>query len=412
MIPQGKIITLVLLVLLSGFFSGVEIALFSLSNLRVKHLVEKKVHGAKMVERLKAKPQRLLITILVGNNVVNIGASALATSIVYEISRSHAVSITTGVMTLIILIFGEITPKTLAARYNQQIALLVARPLHLMQTIFYPIVFLFEGLANLFTRLTKQEKKPLVTEEEIKTFVSVAEKAGEIKDIEKEMVHQVLRLNEVEAKDVMTPRNKIVAVSADSKTTEIAARFHSQGYSRLPVYTESLDQIRGFVHIVDVQKAMVNRDDRAVASIMRPILFVPASQKLDSLLKFLQRRKQHIAVVVDHFGTNIGVVTMEDILEEIVGEIADETEKSEPLIRRISRKSYLVQGRAEIDEINNECKLNLPKDRGPSAISSYILEQIGGIPREGDLIDLPQCRIKIKSMKGNSIDTVVITPKR
>ena len=412
MIPQTKIVILVMLIFLSAFFSGVEIALFSLSRLRAKHLVRKNVKGAKTVEKLKNKPQRLLITILIGNNLVNVGASALATSIVYEISKSYAVGIATGIMTLIILIFGEITPKTLASKYNEQIALLVGKPLLLLQTVLSPVIFLFEGLTNALTNISGQKPKPLVTEDEIQTFVSVAEKAGQIKEAERRMIHRIFRLDDLETKDVMTPRNKIVAVSVDSKIREIANVFHSKGYARVPVYKENLDHIKGFVHVMDVQEAILGEEDTLVGSIIRPILFVPESKKLDSLLKFFQRKKQHIAIVVNQFGTNVGLVTLEDVLEEIVGEIIDETEKIEPLIKRMSERSYLVQGRADIDEINEKCGLNLPEEKKPYTISSYILDKIGRIPKEGEIIKLPKFEIKIKSMEGNTINTVVIAKKK
>lgn len=412
MVSQTKIVILIALIILSGFFSGVETALFSLSRLRVKHLVRKGVRGAKAVEKLKDKPQRLLITILVGNNLVNIGASALATSIVYQISKSYAVSITTGIMTLIILVFGEITPKTLATKHGEQISLIVAKPLQLLQTVLTPIIFLFEGLTSVLTNITGQKPKPLVTEDEIETFVTVAEEAGQIKDAEKKMIHRIFRLDDLEAKDVMTPRNKMVAVSADDKIRNIAEIFHAKGYARLPVFKDNLDHIKGFVHVIDAQEAMLDSTGAPVSSIMRPIHFVPESKKLDSLLKFFQRRKQHIAIVVDEFGTNVGLVTLEDVLEEIVGEIIDETEKIGPTIKRLSSRSYLVQGRADIDEINEKCGLNLPEEKAPYTISSYILDKLGRIPKEGETIRLPRFEIKVKSMEGNSINTVIITRKK
>jgi len=412
MISQTKIIILIILILLSAFFSGVEIALFSLSRLRVKHLVRKKVSGARMVEKLKARPERLLVTILIGNNVVNIGASALATSIVFQFTKSYAVGITTGIMTLIILIFGEITPKTLATRYNEAIALAVAKPLLMLQTVFFPIIIAFEALTNLLANISGQKKSPLVTEEEIETFVTVAERAGQIKDVERRMIHRIFKLDDLEAKDVMTPRHKIVSVSADSKIRDVAEVFHSKGYSRLPVYKGNLDHIKGFLHVVDVQQSILEKENQAVDTIMRPILFVPESKKLDSLLRFFQRRRQHIAVVVNQFGTNTGLVTLEDVLEEIVGEIMDETEKIEPVIKKLSERSFLVQGRADIDEINEKCKLNLPEDKAPYPISSYILDKIGKIPKEGEIIKLPKLEIKIKEMEGNSINTVIITRKK
>ena len=409
MVSQTKIIILIILILLSAFFSGVEIALFSLSRLRVKHLVRKKVRGARMVEKLKSRPERLLVTILIGNNLVNIGASALATSIVFQFTKSYAVGITTGIMTLIILIFGEITPKTLATRYNEAIALAVAKPLLLLQTVLFPIIIAFEAFTNILANISGQKKSPLVTEEEIETFVTVAEKAGQIKDVERRMIHRIFKLDDLEAKDVMTPRHKIVSVSADSKIRDVAEVFHSRGYSRLPVYKGNLDHVKGFVHVVDVQQSLLEKENQAVDTIMRPVLFVPESKKLDSLLRFFQRRRQHIAVVVNQFGTNTGLVTLEDVLEEIVGEIMDETEKIEPVIKKLSENSYLVQGRADIDEINEKCKLNLPEDKVPYPISSYILDKIGRIPKEGEIIKLPKLEIKIKEMEGNSINTVVIT---
>ena len=409
---QTKITILLVLILLSAFFSGVETALFSLSRLRVKHLVRKKVRGARAVEKLKDQPQKLLITILIGNNLVNIGASALATSIVFEISRSYAVSITTGIMTLIILVFGEITPKTLATKHSEQISLIVARPLQFLETILSPVIFLFEGLTNLLTNLSGQKPKPLVTEDEIETFVTVAEEAGQIKDAEKKMIHRIFRLDDLEAKDVMTPRNKIVAVSADDKVRAIAEVFHTEGYARLPVYKANLDHIKGFVHVIDAQEAMLHKENAPVGAIVRPILFVPESKKLDSLLKYFQRRKQHIAIVVDDFGTNVGLVTLEDVLEEIVGEIIDETEKIGPTIKRLSSRSFLVQGRADIDEINEKCGLDLPEEKAPYSISSYILDKIGRIPKEGEIIRQPKFEIKITSMEGNGINTVIITRKR
>jgi CBS domain containing-hemolysin-like protein len=412
MTPQTKIVILAILILFSAFFSGVEIALFSVSRLRAKHLVRKKVKGAKTVEKLKNKPQRLLITILIGNNLVNVGASALATSVVYEISKSYAVGITTGIMTLIILIFGEITPKTLATKYNEQIALLVGKPLLLLQTILSPVIFLLEALTNALTSISGQKPKPLVTEDEIHTFVSVAEKAGQIKEAERRMIHRIFKLDYLETKDVMTPRNKMVAVSVDSKIRQIADVFHSKGYARLPAYKENLDHIRGFIHVIDIQQAMLGEENALVGSVMRPILFVPESKKLDSLLRFFQRKKQHIAVVVDDFGTNVGLVTLEDVLEEIVGEIIDETEKIGPNVKKISARSYLVQGKTDIDEINEKCKLNLPEENAPYSISSYILDKLGRIPKEGEVVRLPKLEIKVKSMEGNSINTVVITKKQ
>ena len=409
---HAKIITLVILVVFSAFFSGVETALFSLSNLRVKYLARKKMTGAAAVERLKEKPQRLLITILIGNNIVNVGAAALATSIAYDFSLSHAVSITTGVMTLVILIFGEIMPKSLATRHGESIALSVAKLLQVLQVALFPFIIVFDYMTNVLTGTLKKKESPLVTEDEIKSYISIGEEAGQIKESEKEMIQKIFNFNDIDAKDVMTPRNKMVCVPYGSKIRDIIGIFTKKGNARLPVYKDNLDNITGFVYIFDVQEALRKNKNASISKITRPVLFVPSSIKLDSLLKFFQHKKQLMAIVVDEFGTNIGLVTMEDVVEEIVGEIIDEAEKISPLIKRISRNSYFVHGRANIDEINEKCGLKLPEKEGPYTVASHILHRIGRIPKEGEVIIFPECEIKIRRMDQNTISEVVITRKK
>ena len=406
---QAKIVTLIVLIALSAFFSGVETALFSLSTLRARYLVRKKVPGAKTVEKLKKNPRRLLTTILIGNNLVNIAASAIAASIAFDFLVSYAVSVTTGIMTLVILVFGEITPKSLAIKHNEKISLAVSMPLLVLQTILFPVVIIFEALSNML--IGKSVKKPIVTEEEIKAFVSIGKEAGQIKESEKEMIQKIFNFNDLEAKDVMTPRNKMVCVPYDSKIRGIVGIFTKKGNARLPVYKDNLDNIIGFIYIFDVQDALRKNKNAGISKIMRPVLFVPSSIKLDSLLKFFQHKKQLMAIVVDEFGTNTGLVTMEDVVEEIVGEIIDEAEKISPLIKRVSKDSYLVQGRAAIDEINEKCGLRLPEEE-PYTISSYILRSKGRIPQEGDVMEFPGCEIKIKDMEKNTINSVVITRKK
>jgi len=408
-----KIIALFVLLGFSAFFSGVETAFFTLSNLKVKHLVKKGVRGAKEVEKLKDSPRKLLVTILIGNNVANIGASALATSIAFEFSLNYAVGITTGIMTLIILIFGEILPKSLATRHNIGISLALAKVIRVIQLILYPVVILFEKLTDVLT-FGRDHQGPLVTEEEIKTYVAVGLEAGQIRQSEKEMIHRIFEFDDMEAKDVMTPRNKMICVSADSKIKIAESAFHERGHSRLPVYKGDLDKIEGFIHLMDAHRLTPAKKKKPVSTIMRPVLFVPSTKKLDTLLKFFQRKKQHMAIVVDEFGTNMGLVTIEDVLEEIVGEIIDETEKFEPMIKKLTSKSYLIQGRADIDEINQNCNLDLPEDDSANTISSHILQTIGRIPTQGELLQFPTCTIEINHMDRNTINTIILTckPKR
>jgi CBS domain containing-hemolysin-like protein len=409
MISPIQIILLVVFIILSAFFSGSEIALFSLSRLRIKYLIRKKRKGFETVERLKKNPQRLLVTILMGNNLVNIGASALATSIVLEISKSYAVSIATGIMTLIILVFGEITPKSMAARHNEGISLIVAKPLFLLQLLFFPVIFIFEIFTRLLTRKEGVEK-PIITEDEIRNFISIGEEIGQIEEDERRMINRIFQFNDLNAEDVMIPRNKVVHVTVDKKIKEVMPLFNKRGHTRLIVCDKNLDDIKGFIHIMDTTKPFLSPED-SVTKIMRPIPFVPASIKLDSLLRFLRKKKTHIAVAVNETGTNIGLVTVKDIVEEVVGEIIEETEKIEPLIKRIGKKSYLIQGRADIDEINERCRTKLPESEQPCTISSFILQRLGRIPKEGETINLQKYEIKIKKIEKNAIDKIIFDIK-
>jgi len=403
-----QIIILVVLIALSGFFSGSETALFSLSRLRVKHLIRKGNTKFLAVEKLKDRPQRLLITILLGNNIVNIWAAALATSIALKFSLSHAVSITTGIMTFLILVFGEIVPKSFAARFNEQISKTVAKPIIFMQIILLPVIMLFENITNIFTSLVGKKDRPLVTEEELKTFVNVGEEAGQIKENERALIHRIFKFDDLEAKEVMTPRKKMICIDADSKVRDIMNVFKMKHHSRLPVYRDNLDQIIGFVHVLDLQDLSGREKNKRVGEVCRPVLFVPHSKKLDSLLKFFQRKKQHLAIVVDGFGTNVGLVTIEDVLEEIVGVIIDETEKIEPWIKKVGSRSWRVDGRADIDDINEKCKVQLPEKDLPHNLSNYILNKMQRIPNEGQTVKLGKCEIEIKDIDKNTINSVII----
>jgi putative hemolysin len=409
---EVKILTLAFLILLSGIFSGTETALFSLSRLKLRHLVKKKVAGAETIEKLKDNPQRLLITILLGNNVVNIWAAALATSLALEFSVSHAIGITTGVMTFLILVFGEIVPKSFAAKYSQQISMILARPLLGLQVILFPVIALLEVITNLFTNLVGIKERPLVTEEELKTFVTVGHEVGEIKENERALIHRIFKFDDLEAKDVMTPRKKMICVDGNTKVRNILSVFKEKHHSRLPVYQDNLDHIVGFVHVLDFQVLNTQEKNKRVREVMRPVLFVPDSKKLDSLLKFFQRKKQHMAIIVDGYGTNIGLVTIEDVLEEIVGEIIDETEKIEPWIRKVGKRSFRVDGRADIDDINEVCKVKLPERDLPHSLSNYILNKIGRFPEVGEIIKFHKCEMEIKDIEKNTINFVIVRKKR
>ena len=409
MILQTKLLLLIIFIVLSAFFSGVETALFSLSRLRVKYLVEKKRRGAKTVDKLKSNPHRLLITILIGNNIVNIAAAALATTVAIGIFKSNVVGITTGIMTLIILVFGEITPKTLATTYKEPIALTVAPLLNLLMIALLPIVTIFELMMKGIIMLIGKKETPIVTEEEIKTFVKVGEEIGAIKGEEKEMIHKIFKFDDMDVERVMTPKKDMVCVEENQQVNKVIDTLIKSGFSRLPVYRNNLDNITGFVHVKDILKAIKdNRGNLRVKELIRPIAFIPNLKKLDTLLNQFKTRKQHMAIVVDEYGEIRGLITIEDILEEIVGEIVDETEKIKPYIIKIGYKKFLVLGKTDIELINKRLKLNIKETKDFDTLSGYILHKLGKVPKEGDSVKLNKCTISVKEVIKNRIEKVEI----
>jgi len=402
-----QIIILIVAIVLSGFFSGIETAFFSLDRLRIKHLLKEKRSGAKTVEKLKSNPQRLLTTILIGNNVANIGASAIATSIAIQFAGSYAVGIATGIMTLIILIFGEITPKSLAVKHNETVALMVSKPLLILQTILLPISFLFESLANLITGSKKE--RPIVTEEEIKTFVSVGAEAGQVKATERELIHRIFRFDDLNASEIMVPKPDMILLNANDSIKEHVNFFIKMPHTRIPIYEKNKDKIIGVVHVKDVLKAIYHkRINKKLRSLMKPIFFVPETKKLDTLLKQFKIRNQHIAIVVDEYGVVTGLITLEDVLEEIVGEIQDETDIVDPNVEKISQNKWKIKGKTDIQDVNKKLRLRLKEHADFETFGGYILHEIGRIPKKGETINIKRLKITINRKTGQRIlDTTV-----
>ena len=392
------------MLILSGFFSSAETALFSISKTRAIHLAKQKGKINALIMKMKEDPHRLLSTILIGNNVVNVGAAALATSVAINLVSSNAVGITTGVMTFLILIFGEIIPKSIATRNNVMIAKLVILPIFWLSILFYPIILLL----NFIPRITgKIQKKQRVTEEELLTIVEVVEKEGEIKEEERELIHNIFEFDDTAASEILTPRADmfVVDVNKELRLKDIV----KSGFTRIPVIDGDIDHVLGILNIKDLLMHQAISDSPVdVRQVMREAYFVPENKKLDNLLHQFKKRKQHLAIVVDEHGGVSGLITMEDALEEIVGEIVDETDRFEPLIVKLSKNEWRVLGKTEIDEINEELELNIPDDGDYDTFSGYILDVIGRIPHEKEEIALDEFSVVVKAMEGNRIKEYLV----
>jgi putative hemolysin len=408
-----QFVVLFVLLLLSGFFSSAETALFSISKAKAIHLAKEKGPANKLIKKMKADPHRLLTTILIGNNLVNIGASAIATAITIDLIASHAVGIATGVMTFLILIFGEIFPKSIATRNNILIARLVIFPLYWLSILFTPlIVFL-----NFIPKLTgKIHKKPIVTEEELMTFVEVVEEEGGIEEEEKALIENIFEFDDTNASEIMAPRADmfVIDVNEELKLEEIV----KSGFTRIPVIEGDIDHVVGILNIKDLLMHQATSSEAIdVRKIMREPYFVPENKKLDNLLQQFKKRKQHMAIVVDEHGGVSGLITLEDALEEIVGEIIDETDTVEPHIVKTRPNEWRVLGKSEIDEVNATIEMNIPDSREYDTFSGYVLDKIGRIPQEKEEIALGHFLVTVKEMDGNRIreyivrQTEVETPK-
>ncbi len=390
---------LMVLLLLSGFFSSAETALFSISMTRARHIAKENGSASVLILSMKEKPHELLSTILIGNNLVNVGSAALATSVAMELVASKAVGIATFVMTLLILVFGEIIPKSLATNHNVSVARLVIFPIYWLSFLFYPAIKILDFIPMLTGRA---DGNPTVTEEELMTIVEVVEEEGEIKEAEKELIHNIFEFDKTSASEIMTPRADmfVIDVSDPVDLSDIIQR----GYSRIPVIDDQIDDIIGIVNVKDLFSQQVLSDEAPdLKRIMRKPYFVPESKKVDTLLHQFKNGKHHMAVVVDEHGGVEGVITLEDVIEEIVGEITDETDKVDPQIIRVKEREWFVPGKSSVDEVNEMIPMEIPESQEYDTFSGFILKRIGRIPREKERIVEGDFSVTVKEMDGNRI---------
>ncbi len=408
------VLLLVALLILSGFFSSSETALFSISRTKARHLAKMPGGANALIQQMKQDPHRLLSTILIGNNAVNVAASSIATRMTFEIfqnysigtASSYAIATATGVMTFLILVFGEVIPKSVATRNSVLIARMVIYPIYWCSVLFRPIVIFLDFIPKITGKI---KQTPAVTEEELMTFVEVVEEEGEIKEEEKELIHNIFEFDDTNASEILTPRADMFVIEVNEPLD--LKMIVSSGFTRIPVIEESIDNVVGILNVKDLLASMAKGEETVdVRQLMRPPYFVPEHKKLDSLLGQFKKRKSHMAIVVDEHGGVSGLITLEDALEELVGEIRDETDKEEPLIVRQRNKDWVVLGKADIDEVNDVIQMDIPDSAEYDTFSGYILEQIGRIPAENEKFTVGEYEITVKSMDGNRIKEYIVHP--
>jgi putative hemolysin len=395
-----QVLILAFLLVASGFFSGSEIGLFRLSRSRRQHLVEQDGgRSAQLLDRLMSNPDRALITILVGNNLVNIAAAAMATALAISIFERAAVGIATGVMTLLVLVFGEIIPKAYASRFSSQVSLRASPFLRGMQVLVFPVVWVFEQVTHFVFRLmgARTGERTFSSTEEIRTLIAVGEEEGVLEEEEREMLHSVIDFGELMAKEVMVPRTDMVCLAARTSVKEAVKVAVDSGFSRLPVYDGNLDNIVGIVFAKDLLAHLAaDKGDVPVTSVQRQPLFVPESNTLDDVLRELQERRTHMALVVDEYGGTSGLVTMEDLLEEIVGEIFDEYDLRRESVRILDDETAVVDARVHVDDVNDKFGTKLPEDEVYETVAGFVFHTLGRIPKEGETFQAHGLRVTVE----------------
>jgi len=406
-------VLLSILFLFSAFFSASETALTSLSKIKLNRLIEQRHPAAGIIKKLKDNPSLLLSMILTGNNLVNIAASALATSMAIRQVESSgsgsiglAVGLVTGIMTFLVLVFGEVIPKTVALRNTEKFSLFLAPLLMLFKPVLMPIAYLIGFISRPFIVLfggIAPEKGPLVTEDEIHMILAAGEKEGVIEQEEREMISSIFEFGDTVAREVMTPRPDIDAVEAGKGLEEIKKLIMDSGHSRIPVYEGSLDNVVGMLYAKDLLGCRNNN----IKDYLRPVIFVPEAKKIDELLHEMQAARTHFAVIVDEYGMTSGVVTLEDIIEEIVGEIHDEFEREEKRIVKVNDHSWLVDGSVLVADLNDELKINLP-EKEYDTIGGLVFGQMGKVPAVGNTIDVNNVKISVERVHRRRVTRVKV----
>ena len=393
-----------LLFVLSAFFSGSETALTALDRLRLKYLVEKKRPGAERLEAVLAHPDRLLSAILIGNNVVNIAASVFATALFIKLYGEYGELMTILIMTPVLLVFSEVCPKTYAAQNPERVSFLVLRPILLVMWFLTPLIWLVTRVSRLMIRLFPGETgRPMISEDEIKSIITVGEQDGVVAEEQRRMLHGVFELSQSRVRDLMVPRTEVVGIEAGTSFAGVLSLVQSARHSRFPVYKESLDSIIGIVHSKDILNYVDRPEAFQIEKVARQPYFVPESKQGNLLLQSFRERKVHLAIVVDEYGGVEGIVTLEDVIEEVFGDIEDEYDVEEALIRELTPGRFLIDGSMTIRSVNSRFDLQLSEEH-VTTLAGYVLQSFGTIPTEGEQFMVDGIRLIVKKMDGQRVE--------
>lgn len=412
--PAIQILIMCVCIIGSAFFSATETAFLSFNKIRMKNLAEKDDKRAKLVMRLSDNYDKLLSTILVGNNIVNILCSSIATVLFVHlladsIGEGLSTTVSTVVVTVIVLIFGEITPKTMAKRAPEKFAMFAAPLLNALVFLLTPITIIFRSLQSFVTNFRKSDDDKGMTEEELISIIEEAEEEGGLDEDESTLIKSAIEFNELEVGDVFTPRIDITAVASDTSHEEIESTFSESGYSRIPVYEGDIDNITGLLYYKDFF-SWEKTDSSTIDEIIKPVIYVSKTQKINDLLKELQEKQMHMAIVMDEYGSTAGLITLEDILEEIVGDIWDEHDEKVEEIKENPDGSYTVSGRASISKLFD--LLRLDEEIEAVTVNGWALDVLGRLPEVGDKFEHEGILAEVLTTNGKVVEDLLVIDAR
>ena len=407
----GLLLAIIVLIVFSAFFSASETSFTSVNKVRLLNMEDQGNKRASAVLKMSENYDKLLSTILVGNNIVNILATSLSSVLFASLiinNASLATTVSTVVMTITVLIFGEITPKMLAKMRPESVAMAFCPILKFFSVVLFPITIIFSGWKALIGKIFKTERTATVTEGELITIVETAESEGELKEHESQLIRSAIEFEDLDVKDIMIPRVNVVAVDDSSDMDAIYNKFTESGYSRIPVFHETIDSVIGIIHEKDFY-AILHDGGNSVKDIIQPSVCVSDSMKISTVLRMLQKAKVHMAIVIDEFGGTEGIVTLEDILEELVGEIYDEHDEVEELFRPQPDGSFLVSGNENVDEMYEKLELDPPEDIDSTTVSGYVVELMDKIPVVGESVENDSLRFEVTKATAKHVHEVRVT---
>ena len=407
------IIIIVVCVLLSAYFSATETAFSTYNRIRVKNMAEKGNKKAALALRLSDNYDSLISAILIGNNIVNILASAMATLLFAKliVNQDLAATVSTATLTVVILVFGEISPKTMAKNNPESFVLFSAPIINFVRIILFPLIFIFNVWQKLLAKLFKKADDQGMTEEELISIIEEAEEDGDIDKEESDLIKSAIEFGDLEVGDIFTPRIDITSLPVGADKETVAKTFSESGYSRLPVYDGDIDNVVGILYYKDFY-TVAYKTNVSLDEIIKPVIYVAKTQPVNELMKELQEKQLHMAVVTDEFGSTAGIVTLEDILEEIVGEIWDEHDEIIEEIKEVGENEYVVSGKANTEKLFDELDIDIDDEIDAVTVGGWAMEVLGKIPEVGDTFEEHGVAVEVLEMDGRRVESVHVLDKR